>query len=418
MDRMMIRGGERLGGEVAISGAKNAALPAIAAATLTDGALNLRNLPLVRDVDSTLLLMEHMGAAVKRSDGGRSVEIQCKRVSNPEAPYNLVRKMRASSLVLGPVLARCGEASVSLPGGCAIGARPINMHLRALEQMGAEIKIEHGNVYAKARRLRGARIVFDGVTVTGTENIMMAAALADGITVLENAACEPEVQDLASLLRSMGAKIAGDGTEVIRIEGVKELGGAAHAIIPDRIEAGTFMIASAVTRGSVTVTGIRSEHLHAVSDKLAQAGAAVRAGGDFARVTMRGRPKGTDLTTSPFPGFPTDMQAQFMALMTLADGPSVVKETIFENRFMHVLELQRMGARIEIDGGTAVVMGVKHLSGAEVMATDLRASASLILAGLAARGATIVNRIYHLDRGYERIEKKLKALGADVRRLK
>ena len=416
MDKIIITGGKRLVGEVRISGAKNAALPAIAAATLTTEPVVLRNMPAVKDVDSTAALLVHMGAKVSSADHGRELAIDPGGLDKPEAPYDLVRKMRASSLVLGPLVARCGEARISLPGGCAIGARPINLHLKALEAMGAEVTIEHGVVHAKARRLRGARIVFDSVTVTGTENIMMAAVLADGETVLENAAREPEVCDLAELLRAMGARVSGDGTDVIAIRGVKALHGATHAIIPDRIEAGTFMVAAAITRGRVALENIVPAHVEAVRVKLLEAGAAVTTGPRSAVVTMTRRPKGVDIMTQPFPGFPTDMQAQFMALMCIADGAAVVRETIFENRFMHVQELQRMGADIHFDVNTAFVKGVKKLSGAPVMATDLRASASLILAGLAAKGETVVSRIYHLDRGYEKLEKKLKALGADIKR--
>jgi UDP-N-acetylglucosamine 1-carboxyvinyltransferase len=418
MDRLVIRGGAVLRGEVRVSGAKNAALPAMAAACLTRDPVTLENMPAVRDVDSTVALLKHMGAGVERSHDGRTVAVDPSSLVWPEAPYDLVRKMRASSLVLGPLVARFGEANVSLPGGCAIGARPINLHLKALEAMGTEITIEHGYVRARARRLRGARIVFDTVTVTGTENIMMAAALADGETVLENAAREPEVCDLASLLRSMGARIAGDGTDAVTISGVPRLHGAEHRIIPDRIEAGTAMVAAAITRGRVAVTRIVPSHVAAVSAKLSAAGAAVKMGSDSAVVATKRRPRGVDIMTQPFPGFPTDMQAQFMALMCTAEGASVVRETIFENRFMHVLELQRMGADIQFDVNTAFVKGVKKLSGAQVMATDLRASASLILAGLAAEGETVVNRIYHLDRGYEHLEKKLRSLGADIRRVR
>ncbi|MBI5529457.1 MAG: UDP-N-acetylglucosamine 1-carboxyvinyltransferase [Deltaproteobacteria bacterium] len=418
MDRLVIRGGCRLAGEVRVSGAKNAALPAIASACLTRDPVTLRNMPSVKDVDSTILLMKHMGAKAARSRDGRTVTIDPSGLNRPDAPYDLVRKMRASSLVLGPLVARFGEADVSLPGGCAIGARPINLHLKALEAMGAEMAIEHGYVRARARRLRGARIVFDTVTVTGTENIMMAATLADGRTVIENAAREPEVCDVADLLRSMGARIDGDGTDVITVDGADVLHGTEHAIIPDRIEAGTFMTAAAITRGRVAVTNIVPAHVDAVAAKLLAAGADVKFGSNKAVVSMKRRPRGVDIMTQPFPGFPTDMQAQFMALMCTADGASVVRETIFENRFMHVQELQRMGADIQFDVNTAFVKGVKKLSGAQVMATDLRASASLILAGLAAEGETVVNRIYHLDRGYEHLENKLKALGADVKRVR
>jgi UDP-N-acetylglucosamine 1-carboxyvinyltransferase len=358
-----------------------------------------------------------MGATVERSAGGRTAAIKCGSITNPEAPYDLVRKMRASSLVLGPVLARFGEVKVSLPGGCAIGARPINLHLKALEKMGAEIRLEHGYVHAKAKKLRGAHIIFDTVTVTGTENIMMAATLADGTTTIENAACEPEVTDLADLLRKMGARISGDGTEKICVEGVKSLGGAQHSIIPDRIETGTFIAAAVITRGDLTLTNANPHHIGSVLSKMEAAGARIVIDGDIITVSMKGRPDPVSMVTSPFPGFPTDMQAQFMAVMCIANGTSIIRETIFENRFMHVLELQRMGASISIEGNSAVVNGLKTLSGAEVMATDLRASASLIIAGLAASGKTAVSRIYHLDRGYEKLEKKLKSLGAGIRRV-
>jgi UDP-N-acetylglucosamine 1-carboxyvinyltransferase len=414
--RLLIEGGVPLHGAVAVSAAKNAALPALAAALLTAEPVVLDNVPLLADVTTIRSLLERLGAQVGGGDDG-STSVRVASITNPEAPYELVSTMRASVLVLGPLVARAGVARVSLPGGCAIGPRPIDQHLKGLQRLGADITITGGYVEARASRLKGARITTDLVTVTGTENLMMAAALAEGVTVIENAAREPEVADLASLLVAMGARIEGAGTERIEIEGVPELGGARHRIIPDRIEAGTLLVAGAITGGEVTVTGVRPRHLTATLAKLEECGAAVTVEGD--RVSCRGpvRPQAADVITSPFPGFPTDMQAQFMALLGLADGLSTITETIFENRFMHVAELCRMGARIETDGSTAVVRGVPGYQGAPVMATDLRASASLVLAGLAARGRTAVSRVYHLDRGYQALEEKLQALGASIRRV-
>ncbi len=414
--RLVIEGGVPLRGAVAVSAAKNAALPALAAALLTAEPVVLDNVPLLADVTTIRSLLERLGARIAdEPDGSTSVRVPS--ITNPEAPYELVSTMRASVLVLGPLVARGGVARVSLPGGCAIGPRPIDQHLKGLQRLGADITITGGYVEARASRLKGARITTDLVTVTGTENLMMAAALAEGVTVIENAAREPEVADLAGLLMAMGARIDGAGTERIEIEGVTELVGARHRIIPDRIEAGTLLVAGAITGGEVTVTGVRPRHLTATLAKLEECGATITVDGDSVRCRGPVRPQAADVITSPYPGFPTDMQAQIMALLGLADGLSKITETIFENRFMHVAELCRMGARIETDGSTAVVRGVAGYQGAPVMATDLRASASLVLAGLAARGATEVARVYHLDRGYERLDSKLQALGARIRRL-
>ena len=414
--RLEIEGGVPLRGAVSASSAKNAALPALAAALLTAEPLVLENLPVLADVTTISQLLEQLGAefAVER-DGATRVRVA--RVKSHEAPYELVSTMRASVLVLGPLLARTGVARVALPGGCAIGLRPIDLHLKGLQRLGADIGIENGYVEARSSRLKGCRITLDLVTVTGTENLMMAAALAEGTTVIENAAREPEVVDLARLLQAMGAAIEGAGTERVEIVGVSELGGCRHRIIPDRIETGTLLAASAITGGDVTVTNAVPRHLSALLAKLEEAGAVLDVGEDRIRCRGPERPRPTDVITSPFPGFPTDMQAQLMTLLGLADGLSRITETIFENRFMHAAELNRMGARIEIDGATALVRGVPHYQGAPVMATDLRASASLVLAGLAARGRTEVSRVYHLDRGYERLEAKLQALGGRVRRL-
>ncbi|MGB7483045.1 UDP-N-acetylglucosamine 1-carboxyvinyltransferase [Castellaniella ginsengisoli] len=416
MDKLLIQGGRPLQGEVAISGAKNAALPILCASLLTADPLALDNVPDLRDIGTTLTLLQRMGVRAQRGDGNR-VTLQADEVSSQEAPYELVKTMRASILVLGPLVARFGRARVSLPGGCAIGQRPVDQHIKGLAAMGAHIRIEHGFVVAEARRLRGASILTDMVTVTGTENLMMAAALAEGRTVLENAACEPEVVDLAHMLVAMGAHIEGHGTDRIVIEGVERLHGAAHRIVPDRIEAGTFLCAVAATGGDITLRHAAPDTLGAVLDKLRDAGLEITTGPDWIRARMAGRPRATGFRTSEYPGFPTDMQAQLMALNTLADGTAVITENIFENRYMHVQELHRMGADIEIDGHTAVVQGVEQLLGATVMATDLRASASLVIAGLAASGQTTVERIYHLDRGYERMELKLQALGADIQRI-
>jgi UDP-N-acetylglucosamine 1-carboxyvinyltransferase len=400
-----------------VSAAKNAALPALCASLLTARPVVLENVPELADVTTTRSLLERLGGAVSsEADGSTRVEVAT--VTSNEAPYDLVSTMRASVLVLGPLLARTGLAKVALPGGCAIGVRPIDQHLKGFQKLGAEVFIRNGYVEARASRLKGARISTDLVTVTGTENLMMAAALAEGTTVIENAAREPEVSDLARLLSAMGARIQGAGTERIEIEGVPELGGARHRVIPDRIEAGTLLVAAAITGGDVTVSGAEPRHMSAMLAKLEQAGSAVTVTGDRIRCQGPAKPKAVDLITNPFPGFPTDMQAQFMAMLGLADGISKITETIFENRFMHVAELARLGARIEAEGSTAVVRGQRYYQGAPVMATDLRASASLVLAGLAARGRTEISRVYHLDRGYERLEVKLRSLGATIERLR
>jgi UDP-N-acetylglucosamine 1-carboxyvinyltransferase len=420
LQKIVIRGGVRLSGEVRVSGAKNAALPILASALLAQGRSIYRNVPALGDVRTMGRLLENLGAEVTSKVGGLTW-VDATGVGKDgdlEAPYELVKTMRASVLVLGPLVARYGRARVSLPGGCAIGARPIDQHLKGLAAMGAKIELSHGYVTARARRLRGATIVFDLVTVTGTENLMMAAALARGRTTLENAAREPEVEELARVLNKMGAKINGAGTSLITVEGVDELHPIEHSVIPDRIEAGTLLVAAAITRGNVLVRDCLPEHLEAVLAKLRAAGAEVSADGDGIRVRGKSDLRAADIATQPFPGFPTDMQAQFMVLMTRARGQSVLTETIFENRFMHVPELQRMGADIVVDGRTAIVRGGTRLTGATVMATDLRASASLVLAGLIADGTTEILRIYHLDRGYDRLDKKLRALGADIRRAK
>ena len=415
--RLIVDGGAPLRGEVTVSAAKNAALPALCASLLTARPVVLENVPELADVTTTRSLLERLGGAVSSEvDGSTRVEVAT--VTSNEAPYDLVSTMRASVLVLGPLLARTGLAKVALPGGCAIGVRPIGQHLKGFQKLGAEVFIRNGYVEARASRLKGARISTDLVTVTGTENLMMAAALAEGITVIENAAREPEVSDLARLLSAMGARIQGAGTERIEIEGVPELGGARHRVIPDRIEAGTLLVAAAITGGDVTVSGAEPRHMSAMLAKLEEAGSAVTVTGDRIRCQGPAKPKAVDLITNPFPGFPTDMQAQFMAMLGLADGISKITETIFENRFMHVAELARLGARIETEGSTAVVRGQRYYQGAPVMATDLRASASLVLAGLAARGRTEISRVYHLDRGYERLEVKLRSLGATIERLR
>jgi UDP-N-acetylglucosamine 1-carboxyvinyltransferase len=417
LQKIVIRGGVRLAGEVRVSGSKNAALPILASSLLAGGRSIYRNVPALGDVRTMGRLLERLGAGF--TDAGRGVaHVDTSTVNDHEAPYDLVKTMRASVLVLGPLVARYGRARVSLPGGCAIGARPIDQHLKGLAAMGARIDLEHGYVNARARRLRGATIVCDMPTVTGTENLMMAAALAKGRTTLENAAREPEVEELARVLNKMGARIRGAGTSLITVEGVDELHPIEHAVIPDRIEAGTLLVAAAVTRGDVLVRDCLPEHLEAVIAKLRAAGAEVTAEGDGIRVRGKSEFRPADISTQPFPGFPTDMQAQFMVLMTRANGQSVLSETIFENRYMHVPELQRMGADIQVDGRTAIVRGPTKLTGATVMATDLRASACLVLAGLVADGKTEILRIYHLDRGYDRLDKKLRALGADVRRAK
>ena len=414
MDEILISGGNRLTGEVRISGAKNSALPILASTILSGGECIITNVPRVVDVLTMGKLLGILGAKVSH-EGNRAV-IQADAIASTEAPYDLVKTMRASVLVLGPLVARWGEAKVSLPGGCAIGSRPVNLHLAGLSKLGADISIEHGYITAKAKRLNGARIYCDTPTVTGTENLMMAASLAEGVTMLENAAKEPEIVDLADFLVKRGARVDGAGTDVITIEGVRELHGGEHEVIPDRIEAGTYLAAGAITRGDVTATHCRPSHLEAVLMKLREAGADVREEKDTVRLTMPDKLKGTDLRTLPFPGFPTDMQAQMVALVSLAQGTSVITETVFESRFMHVEELRRMGADIRVESNRLVVTGCTKLTGAPVMASDLRASAGLIVAGLAAEGMTQVQRVYHLDRGYERIEEKLQALGADVRR--
>ncbi len=416
MDKLLIRGGRRLSGEIPISGAKNAALPILCAGLLTADTLVLSNVPKLQDVATMEKLLRQMGLSVEEISG--ALELCGRDVVKLEAPYDLVKTMRASILVLGPLLARFGEAKVSLPGGCAIGSRPVDQHIKGLQAMGAEIRIEGGYIYAKAKKLKGARIVTDMITVTGTENLLMAATLADGVTVLENAAREPEVTDLANLLLAMGAKIEGVGSDRLVVTGVPTLHGAEHAVVADRIETGTFMCAVAAAGGDVVLQNTRADLLDAVVDKLRETGVILTNGDDWIRVQMSGRPRPVGFRTTEYPGFPTDMQAQLMALDCLADGTSRVTETIFENRFMHVQELNRLGASIEIDGHTAIVHGVQKLVGAPVMATDLRASASLVIAGLAAEGETLVDRIYHLDRGYDRMEVKLSAVGADIERIK
>jgi UDP-N-acetylglucosamine 1-carboxyvinyltransferase len=422
MDKFLIRGGKALRGRVAISGAKNSALPVMAAALLTGEKVTLHNIPKVRDLITMSKLLAFMDARVSVMEVPASdYEIEAPRLNHAEAPYELVKTMRASILTLGPLMARVGVARVSLPGGCAIGARPVDLHLKALEQMGAEIVTSHGYIEARAPRggrLKGSHIVFEKITVTGTENILMAAALADGETLLENAACEPEVTDLVALLRKMGAEICGDGTATLRISGVKELHGAEHTVIPDRIEAGTFMVAGALTGGDLTIANCEPEHLGAVIAKLEQAGAAIEIV-DKSTVRVRGAKKlvGSDVTTEEYPGFATDMQAQYMALATQAEGTSVISEKIFENRFLHASEMMRMGANISIDGHTAVVHGPAQLSGTTVQASDLRASAGLVLAGLVARGETLIERVYHIDRGYEGIVEKLRGVGAEIERI-
>lgn len=431
MDKLLIRGGRRLQGDVIISGAKNAALPDLCAVLLSAEPVALANVPQLQDVNTTLKLLANMGVTAERmADDASTIVLDAGQVDNPEAPYELVKTMRASILVLGPLLARFGRARVSLPGGCAIGSRPVDQHIKGLQAMGAQITVEHGYIEARTPagadgqpgRLKGARITTDMVTVTGTENLMMAATLAEGETILENAALEPEIVDLANLLIAMGAKIEGQGTHRIRIQGVERLHGLplaqAHQIIPDRIETGTFLCAVGAAGGDVTLRRTNGDLLETVIDKLREAGVTIEVGADFIRVQGTGRPKAVGFRTKEHPGFPTDMQAQFMALNCVADGTAAIHETIFENRFMHVNELIRLGAKIEVDGHSAVVTGVPKLSGATVMATDLRASASLVIAGLVAEGETLVDRIYHLDRGYDRMEAKLRAIGADIERVK
>ena len=417
MDKLLIQGGSPLHGEVSISGAKNAALPILCASLLSAEPLHITNLPHLNDVSTMLRLIGQMGVEVTM-DGNDGLILNSHGLNNPAAPYDMVKTMRASILVLGPLLARCGEAKVSLPGGCAIGARPVDQHIKGLQAMGAEIHVENGYVLAKARRLKGARIVTDMVTVTGTENLMMAAVLAEGETVIENAAREPEVLDLANCLISMGAHISGAGTDSIKIRGVERLHGASHAIMPDRIETGTYLCAGAVTRGAIRLTNTSADYLDSVLQKLREAGCDVSAEGDAITLKAPQRLKAVSIRTEPYPAFPTDMQAQFMAINCVAEGSAAIRETIFENRFMHAVELIRLGADIKIDANNALVTGVQHLDGATVMATDLRASASLVIAGLVAQGETLIERIYHLDRGYERIEEKLTRLGASVRRVR
>jgi len=418
MDKLKIKGGLRLSGEVAISGAKNAALPILCAGLLTADDLYLTNLPLLNDVATMEKLLRQMGLRITIS--GNSVTLNGNDIHHPEAPYDLVKTMRASILALGPLLTRFGEAKVSLPGGCAIGARPVDQHIKGLQAMGAEISIEAGYIHAKAKKLKGARIVTDMITVTGTENLLMAATLAEGETILENAACEPEVVDLSNLLVAMGAQISGIGTSRLVIQGVARLHGAEHQIIADRVEAATFLCAVAATGGDVILKNVRSDILEVALDKLREAGAVLTSGADTKdtiRIQMASRPKPVSFRTTEYPGFPTDMQAQFMALNSIAHGTSQVTETIFENRFMHVQELNRLGASIDIEGHTAIVRGVERLVGAPVMATDLRASASLVIAGMVAEGETLIDRIYHLDRGYDQMEVKLSALGANIKRV-
>lgn len=417
MDRLQIQGGAPLEGEVRISGAKNASLPILAATLLASEPVAVGNVPHLQDVTTMIELLGRMGVTVTVDERMR-VEVDATTLQQAVAPYELVRTMRASILVLGPLVARFGQADVSLPGGCAIGARPVNIHVAGLQAMGADISIENGYIRARASRLRGARLVLDTVTVTGTENLMMAAALADGQTVLENAAREPEVVDLANFLNAMGARVRGAGTDTIIIDGVEKLHGAHYDVLPDRIEAGTYLLAGAITRGHVRLRHTRPEHLDAVLAKLREAGATLGVGSDTIEVDMRGRrPKSVDVRTAPYPAFPTDMQAQFAALNTIADGVGTIIETIFENRFMHMLEMRRMGAEIRLEGNTAIIKGVPKLQAAPVMATDLRASASLVLAGLIAEGRTEIDRIYHIDRGYESIEEKLAGLGAAIKRI-
>ena len=422
MQKIVVTGGNPLNGEVTISGAKNAVLPILCATLLADEPVEITNVPHLHDVVTTMKLLGELGATISIDEGtlskGSGITVDPRTVNQHVAPYELVKTMRASILVLGPLLAKFGAAEVSLPGGCAIGSRPVDQHIKGLQALGAEIIVENGFIKAVAKRLRGARYVFDMVSVTGTENVMMAATLAEGTTVLENAAMEPEVTDLADCLIALGAKIEGAGTSRITIHGVERLSGGRHAVLPDRIETGTFLVAAAMTGGRVTARRARADTLDAVLDKLIEAGATIETTADTITLDMHGkRPRAVSLTTAPYPAFPTDMQAQFMALNCIADGVGVINETIFENRFMHVNELLRLGADIQVEGHTAIVRGNEKLGGAPVMATDLRASASLILAGLVANGATIIDRIYHLDRGYENIEEKLSALGAKIRRI-
>lgn len=416
MDKLEIEGSIRLNGEVTIGGAKNAALPVMAATILAPGEHNISNIPDLRDITTMGKLLAHLGMGYHQED--EEVILQSNDITAIEAPYDFVKTMRASVLVLGPLLARMGETKVSLPGGCAIGARPINLHIMGLEKMGATFTLADGYIHAKAKKLRGATICFDMPTVTGTENLMMAATIADGLTVLENAACEPEVTDLANALISMGADIEGAGTSIIKINGVTSLTPLDYRIVPDRIETGTFLTAAAITGGEITIKECNPAHSESLINKLRDAGIEIQSRENSITVKGPDKIKSEDIKTMPYPGFPTDMQAQFMALMTIADGSSLITESIFENRFMHVAEMKRMGADIKVEGSTATVKGVKNLKGAPVMATDLRASASLVLTGLAAKGKTVIDRVYHIDRGYEKIEEKLKMLGARIRRIK
>lgn len=418
MDKLVIRGGQPLRGTIRISGAKNAALPAMAASLLTAEAVDLKNVPDVRDIQTTRKLLELMGVETEGSGSHHHVELRARSLGHPQADYELVKTMRSSALVLGPLLARTGQARVSLPGGCAIGARPIDLHLKGLERLGAELRQEHGYIVAESKGLQGASYTFDRITVTGTEDILMAAVLAKGETVLRNCALEPEVVDLAALLQKMGARIEGAGTPTIQVQGVSELGGAVHSIIPDRIETGTYLMAGLITGGEITLTHCQPAHLAGLLDRLREAGGVITKTSDTLHVDANNRRlQAVDISTAEYPGFATDLQAQFMALMTQAEGTAVITETIFENRFMHALELNRMGASIRIEGNRAVVRGPSQLTAAAVLASDLRASASLVLAALAAEGETIIDRIYHLDRGYERLEEKLRGTGAAIRRL-
>jgi len=416
MQKLVIHGGSALQGEISISGAKNAALPVLCASLLTTDTLAIQNIPHLRDVTTMLALLEQIGVRILTNDAG-TAELSAASITNPTAPYDMVKTMRAAILVLGPLLARTGQAHISLPGGCAIGMRPVDQHIKGLQAMGAEISIEQGYIRAQASRLSGTRIVMDLVTVTGTENLMMAATLASGTTILENAAREPEVLDLANCLIGMGAKIEGAGSDVIVIEGVDRLHGGSHTVMPDRIETGTFLTAATACGGEITLRKTRADTLDAVLGKLAEAGAEIDTGADWIHLRMQQRPQPVSLRTAPYPAFPTDMQAQFMALNSIADGTAIMTETIFENRFMHVQELKRLNADIQVEGNTAIVHGIPQLDGASVMATDLRASACLIIAGLVAQGETIVERIYHLDRGYEQIEQKLAQAGARIKRI-
>jgi UDP-N-acetylglucosamine 1-carboxyvinyltransferase len=417
LDKLLIKGGARLEGEIRMSGAKNAVLPIMAATLLADSPVVIRNVPHLHDVTTTMELLGRMGVQLMLNEN-MDIEVDVRPIKSLYAPYELVRTMRSSILVLGPMLSRFGRADVSLPGGCAIGSRPVNLHIKGLQAMGASVVVENGNIKARVKRLHGARLVMDIVTVTGTENLMMAAALADGITLIENAAREPEVIDLANCLNKMGARVSGAGTDTIRVEGVDSLSGTEYRVMPDRIETGSYLVAAAMTGGHVILKDTCPAIMDAVLQTLREAGAEVTVGEDWIKLDMHGkRPQAVNVHTAPYPAFPTDMQAQFTALNAVAEGTGTITETVFENRFMHVQEMQRMGAKIQLEGNTAICTGVQHLTGAPVMATDLRASASLVLAGLVAKGETVVDRIYHIDRGYERIEEKLAQLGADIRRV-